>query len=76
MEALMVNIEGLIAVTIAVLVAVQAVLNFVLVPEKAEKYNFIGKFLDILVRTKEGLSTQKENDGEADVPAKGTGGNA
>lgn len=42
------------------LVLVQAIVSFILPPEKAEKYNYIGKALDYLVNTKKGLSFRKE----------------
>lgn len=45
---------------LCVLVLVQAIVNFVLPPEKAEKYNYIGKALDYLVNTKKGLSFRKD----------------
>lgn len=45
---------------LSLLVLVQAVISFVLPPEKAEKYNYIGKALDYLVNTKKGLSFRKD----------------
>lgn len=46
---------------LCVLILVQAIVNFVLPPEKAEKYNYIGKALDYLVNTKKGLSFRKDS---------------
>lgn len=45
---------------ISLLVLLQALISFVLPPEKAEKYNYIGKALDYLVNTKKGLSFRKD----------------
>jgi hypothetical protein len=50
------NISEIISVLVAVLVAIQAVVNYVLPPEKAVKYNWIGKVLEFLSKTKSGLS--------------------
>lgn len=47
-------------ILISVLVIIQALVNFVLPPEKADKYNYIGKALDYLVNTKKGLSFRKD----------------
>ena len=51
-----VKIEELITVITTVLVAVQMVINYLLPPEKAEKFNIIGKVLSFLAKTKAGLS--------------------
>lgn len=45
---------------LSLLVLLQALISFVLPPEKAEKYNYIGKALDYLVNTKKGLSFRKD----------------
>lgn len=42
-------------ILISVLVLVQVVVNYFLPPEKAEKYNYIGKVLDFLAKTKKGV---------------------
>ena len=50
------NVNEFISVFIVVLGALQTVIVYVLPPEKAEKFNIIGKVLDFLVKTKTGLS--------------------
>lgn len=50
------NVNEFISVVIVVLGALQTVIVYVLPPEKAEKFNIIGKVLDFLVKTKTGLS--------------------
>ena len=56
MEDLAFKVDEFITVVMAVLVGLQAVVNYVLPPEKAIKYNVIGKVLDFLAKTKAGLS--------------------
>ena len=56
MEDLILKVNEFIAVAIVVLGAVQTVIVYVLPPEKAEKWNKVGKVLDFLVKTKSGLS--------------------
>ena len=55
------NPETLFGLTITILLAVQAVVNYFLPPEKAAKFNFIGTLLDVLSRTKGGVSPQVSN---------------
>jgi hypothetical protein len=50
------NLNEFITVAISVLLGVQAVVNYILPPEKAVKFNIVGKVLDFLVKTKAGLS--------------------
>lgn len=61
MEDLILKVNDFVAVAIVVLGAVQTVIVYVLPPEKAEKFNFIGKALEILVKTKGGLSARTDN---------------
>lgn len=42
-------------ILLSLLVLAQMVINYVLPPEKAEKYNYIGKILDFLAKTKKGM---------------------
>lgn len=42
-------------ILLSLLVLAQMVINYVLPPEKAEKYNYIGKILDFLAKTKKGI---------------------
>lgn len=62
MEDLTSKITEVIPVIISILVAAQAVISYVLPPEKAEKFNWIGKVLNILSRTKTGLSPKAGNE--------------
>ena len=55
------NPETLLGLTITILLAVQAAVNYFLPPEKATKFNFIGKFLNVLSKTKSGISSQDSN---------------
>ena len=55
------NPETLFGLTITVLLAVQAVVNYFLPPEKAAKFNYIGTLLNVLSRTKGGFSPQVSN---------------
>jgi len=50
------NVNEFVTVVISVLLGIQALVNYVLPPEKASKFNIIGKVLDFLVKTKAGLS--------------------
>ena len=50
------NVNEFVTVSITVLLGVQALVNYVLPPEKAQKFNVIGKILDFLTKTKAGLS--------------------
>lgn len=52
------QLENFVTVVTTVLVAVQAVVNYVLPPEKASKFNVVGNVLNFLVKTKAGLSTK------------------
>jgi hypothetical protein len=61
MENLLGNIEELIGVLIAVLVAVQAIIVYIMPPEKAEKWNWVGKVLGALVKTKAGISPRRDD---------------
>jgi hypothetical protein len=56
MEDLIFKVDELITVVIVILGAVQTIIVYILPPEKAEKFNKVGKFLDFLVKTKSGLS--------------------
>lgn len=57
------NIDQLIGMLVAILVAVEAVVTFFLSPEKAEKFAVIGKVLDFLRKTKSGFSTKVDKNG-------------
>lgn len=48
---------------IGLFVGIQAVVLYFLPPEKAVKFNFLGKILDLLIQTKAGLSNKKADDG-------------
>jgi len=61
MEDLILKANEFMAVAIVVLGAVQAVIVYVLQPEKAEKFNVVGKVLEFLVKTKGGLSARIDN---------------
>ena len=50
------NINEFVTVSTTVLLGVQALVNYILPPEKAQKFNVIGKVLDFLTKTKAGLS--------------------
>ncbi len=50
------NVNEFVTVSISVLLGVQALVNYILPPEKAQKFNIIGKVLDFLTKTKAGLS--------------------
>jgi hypothetical protein len=50
------NINEFVTVSTTVLLGVQALVNYILPPEKAQKFNVIGKILDFLTKTKAGLS--------------------
>jgi hypothetical protein len=64
MDNLLSNIDELITVIIAVLVAVQSLVVYFLSPEKAEKWNWLGKALSVLAKTKAGISTKAPEDGK------------
>lgn len=54
-------LDSIFGILVATLVLLQTVLNFWLPPEKAEKFNFIGKTLDFLAKTKGGMSLRTDN---------------
>lgn len=54
-------LDSIFGILVATLVLLQTVLNFWLPPEKAEKFNFIGKTLDFLAKTKGGMSLRIDN---------------
>lgn len=54
-------LDAIFGILVATLVLLQTVLNFWLPPEKAEKFNFIGKTLDFLAKTKGGMSLRTDN---------------
>jgi hypothetical protein len=54
------NVNEFISVVIVVLGAFQTVIVYLLPPEKAEKFNIVGKVLDFLVKTKSGLSPKQD----------------
>lgn len=64
MEDLLLKVDSFVAVLVSVLVAIQAVVNYVLPPEKALKFNFIGKILEFLAKTRSGISV-KIDDGNS-----------
>lgn len=64
MEDLVFKIDEFLAVLGTVLVAIQAVINYLLPPEKANKFNVIGKVLEFLAKTRSGLSS-KIDDGNS-----------
>ena len=55
------NVNEFVTVAITVLLGVQALVNYILPPEKAEKFNIIGKVLDFLTKTKAGLSPKVDD---------------
>lgn len=54
-------LDSVVSILVATLVLLQTVVNFVLPPEKAERFNYIGKTLDFLAKTRGGLSLRSEN---------------
>ena len=56
------NIYELITMVVTVLTAIQVVINYFLSPEKAAKFNYIGKLLEALTKTKAGLSPKVEKE--------------
>lgn len=64
MEDLLLKVDSFIVVLVAILVAVQAVVNYILPAEKAVKFNVIGKVLDFLAKTRSGISA-KIDDGNS-----------
>lgn len=54
-------LDSIFGILVATLVLLQTVLNFWLPPEKAERFNFIGKTLDFLAKTKGGMSLRTDN---------------
>lgn len=58
MEDLIYKVDDFIAMLIAVLLGLQALVNYFLSPEKAKRFNFIGKALELLSKTKAGLSAR------------------
>lgn len=59
-------LDSVFGILVATLVIIQTVLNFLLPPEKAEKFNFIGKTLDFLARTKGGMTLRTDNGNSRD----------
>lgn len=60
MEDIISRVNDFLAVAIVVLGAVQTVVVYILPPDKAIKFNIVGKILDFLVRTKSGLSYDRD----------------
>lgn len=54
-------LDSIFSILVATLVLLQTLINFWLPPEKAEKFNYIGKTLDFLAKTKGGMSLRIEN---------------
>lgn len=54
-------LDSIFSILVATLVLLQTVINFWLPPEKAEKFNYIGKTLDFLAKTKGGMSLRTDN---------------
>lgn len=54
-------LDSVVSILVATLVLLQTIVNFVLPPEKAERFNYIGKTLDFLAKTKGGLSIRSVN---------------
>lgn len=54
-------LDSIFSILVATLVLLQTLINFWLPPEKAEKFNYIGKTLDFLAKTKGGWSLRIEN---------------
>lgn len=59
MNDLMFKIDEFLAISIIVIGAVQSLIVYVLPPAKAVKYNYVGKVLNLLVKTKAGLGFKK-----------------
>lgn len=60
-------LDSIFSILVATLVLLQTVINFWLPPEKAEKFNYIGKTLDFLAKTKGGMSLRIENGNSRDI---------
>lgn len=60
-------LDSIFSILVATLVLFQTVINFWLPPEKAEKFNYIGKTLDFLAKTKGGMSLRIENGNSRDI---------
>lgn len=60
MIELLTYIDSIFSLLVAVLVLLQTIINFWLPPEKAEKFNYIGKTLDFLAKTKGGMSIRRD----------------
>lgn len=58
MENMLAILSEVSNILITLLVLIQVVVNYLLPPEKAEKYNYIGKVLDFLAKTKQGIGVK------------------
>lgn len=67
-------LDSVVSILVATLVLLQTIVNFVLPPEKAERFNYIGKTLDFLAKTKGGLSIRSVdgNNGNDNKPSNPT----
>lgn len=61
MLSILAYLDSIFSILVATLVLLQTVINFWLPPEKAEKFNYIGKTLDFLAKTKGGMSLRTDN---------------
>lgn len=54
-------LDSVFSILVATLVILQTVINFLLPPERAEKYNYIGRTLEFLAKTKSGMSLRTDD---------------
>lgn len=54
-------LDSIFGILVATIVLLQTIINFWLPPDKAEKFNYLGKTLEFLAKTKGGMSLRIDN---------------